>query len=286
MKRRAYDNWPIANVGLRLAAQIIDQVIILTGTAMALSFIYPQKMATTQWWLLLIFIWPMVSLSIHCLFIYFTNTTPGKKAFGLTIVNAKPNSPLSLWQVLSRQSLWWLGALSLGVGWATILTRNDRRAWHDLVSETYVATDSKKSLNNHVTLWQKTLGHSWAVTVSLVFFSFLSAVILFELQKFNQKENTAENSKSIINQIPLPTIEEASWLIFSEQFGKTPVKFENLEEERLSEQIKLFLTAQKLPKKERFSFFQTQMQKNEDYLCRKTQMSTPTCFSAQTISAI
>jgi uncharacterized RDD family membrane protein YckC len=63
--------------------------------------------------------------------------TPGKKAFGIEIVDAKTLSDASLLQLVIRFTAYFLSMITL-IGFFIPLFRKDRRALHDLISRTAV----------------------------------------------------------------------------------------------------------------------------------------------------
>ncbi len=284
LKRRSFDQWPVASPGLRLAAQIIDQSLVVFGISLFLLTFFPLKTWSKEWWLMIAFAWPLFSLSTQCLFVYFTGTTPGKKAFGLKVLNAKPSERLGVWQVMARQTLWWLGALTLGAGWSTIFTRNDRRAWHDVVSESLVVITNGLPLKENPgrSKSEKVLGHSWAVLVSLAFFTVLSVVMVFQFKRLSSAQVVVQASSSVL----LPGIEEASWLLLTDQLGQTALKFETPDDQKIAEHLLLFSQGMKLPETERYSFYRQKMQASEDTICLGVKTEGNYCQSARLASAL
>ncbi len=274
-RRRAFDQWKVANPWIRLASQLIDQALVLSAILLFLTFLFREKSWTAQWIILVAVLWPMATFVYQCVMIYFTGTTLGKKAFAMQIQNANPDAPLSAWQILARQSIWWLGALSIGAGWSTILSRSDRRAWHDIVSETIVIDVEKIHVSSPAGLTEKAIGHSWAALVSMVFFSVLSLLIFFQFQKLDRSHFTN-----------LVTLQDESWLILIDQFDPHFIKSSSIDEEKMAAQLAYFAQAKKLPVSDRFHFYKTRMLSNENFLCRKQYAESEFCQTSQLLGAL
>ncbi len=79
----------------------------------------------------------VVYLIVTVLFWKYTGQTPGKKAFGLKVVDAKTFEIPSTWKLAIRFVSYFLSMVSL-VGFFIPLFREDRRALHDLIAGTAV----------------------------------------------------------------------------------------------------------------------------------------------------
>lgn len=68
------------------------------------------------------------------------SSTPGKKIFSLKIVNAKDFSEPTVVQLLVRLFSYIVSMLPIGLGMFYILFNKQKRAWHDLISDTVVVS--------------------------------------------------------------------------------------------------------------------------------------------------
>ncbi|MCC6277356.1 MAG: RDD family protein [Oligoflexia bacterium] len=274
LKRRAFDQWKIANPWLRLVAQGIDQALIGFLTGSALQLLFPEKAWTFNWWLTWLLFWPFISISGHSLCLALMGTTPGKRALGLRVVSTHPGKPLSHWQILQRTTSWWIGLFSMGASWSTILSRSDRRAWHDIVAETVVLHDSQPS--SPVKNFEKSIGVSWGIVASVLLIVTLSMLFVVQVKRLANQNITA---------VP-HNLEALSWALLS---GSLPeVKDQGLPEteQKLLRLLGHFGSARLLPEVNRFDYYKTHMQADEDYLCRAGQEGSQPCQSAQLIAEL
>ncbi len=79
----------------------------------------------------------VVYLIVTVLFWKYTGQTPGKKAFGLKVVDAKTFETPPTWKLAIRFVSYFLSMVTL-VGFFIPLFREDRRALHDLIAGTAV----------------------------------------------------------------------------------------------------------------------------------------------------
>lgn len=211
-KRRQFDQWKIANPWHRLAAQIIDQSLIGFFTGFVLNFGFSDMIWTGTWWFAWFLLWPFVSLAVQSFSLLYFGTTPGKRPFGIVIKSANPTQELTAWQILTRASGWWIGALTLGAGWVTVLSRSDRRAWHDIVAETIVVNPIGEA--HRPASWEKAFGHFWIVAVSMSFISILSYGLVLQIEKLRGGAGSqAANRISQVNNLAWSLVVEGDFKI-------------------------------------------------------------------------
>jgi uncharacterized RDD family membrane protein YckC len=86
----------------------------------------------------------------------------------MLVISATPGKKLGPWQAFLRSCGWWIGGVSLGAGWSTIISRADRRAWHDIVSETIVINPHLAAAHRP-TYFERVFGMGWSIVASMVF---------------------------------------------------------------------------------------------------------------------
>jgi len=134
-----------APLGLRLAAALIDGLIIATATAL-FGFIFWKVAAVRP---------PLVQVlglaaGIPCMFwaayqyllIVYAASTPGLRVAGLELTRFDGTSTtrsLRRWRALAGC----LSGLSLGMGYAWVFLDEDALCWHDRITHTYLAPRSR-----------------------------------------------------------------------------------------------------------------------------------------------
>jgi len=130
-----------APLGLRLAALLIDGLILTTASAL-FGFIF---------WKITAFRPPQLQLlslaaGVPCLFcgayqyllIVYSGTTPGLRLAGLDLTRfdgTGTTRALRRWRILAS----YLSAASLGMGYAWLFLDEDALCWHDRITHTYLA---------------------------------------------------------------------------------------------------------------------------------------------------
>ena len=130
-----------APLGLRLAALLIDGLILTTASAL-FGFIF---------WKITAFRPPQLQLlslaaGVPCLFwgayqyllIVYSGTTPGLRLAGLELTRfdgTGTTRSLRRWRILAS----YLSAASLGMGYAWLFLDEDALCWHDRITHTYLA---------------------------------------------------------------------------------------------------------------------------------------------------
>jgi uncharacterized RDD family membrane protein YckC len=196
-----FSEWRVANPWTRFAAQLIDQSLVGFVVFSVLVTWFSQKIWTPRWWLTLILLWAFVSTTVQLIFVWFYKNTPGKRAMELHVQSARPHSRLSLFQVLTRSYIWWMGAFTLGSGWVTIFMRHDRRAWHDVAADTIVV--SRKKEPAYPSELEIHIGEVWITMLATAFFTLLGSLVFVEVDKmgdygfFETRKATAANFASL-----------------------------------------------------------------------------------------
>jgi len=118
--------WP------RLGAFMVDVVIVmLIGILIVILWgAWSEEWDNVVGW---------ASLIVYTtLFLAAYSTTPGKKLFGLKVIDAKTRSNLSFGKSLIRSLSYIVSSLFLGIGFLVIVFNKRKRGWHDSISNTVV----------------------------------------------------------------------------------------------------------------------------------------------------
>jgi uncharacterized RDD family membrane protein YckC len=278
-KRRAFDQWKIAGLWRRIGAQALDQWLAGLISILILSLFFAHEMGSRPWFITLFMLWPFASLVCDSLLLFFFKTTAGKHAMGIVVQSAAPGRNLNLWQILARNGAWWVGAFTLGAGWATIFSRVDRRAWHDLVAETVVVNLKGKAQPSAG--FERKIGHAWAFMVSIVLM-FALASLLQERLSLDAKTKKV----SAVTTAPGPTgspetIEDYSWLLLLDRYDHAITQGFNPTQQKLSYLMGLFAQARQLGESRKEIYYQENMQTIEEELCSGGQALSPECQSAR-----
>jgi uncharacterized RDD family membrane protein YckC len=272
---KGFAEWKIANPWSRLAAQVIDQGLVSFAVISAMAIWFPQKIGSAHWFVTLVLMWILVSTLTQGIFAFFYRNTPGKKSMGLELKSALPHHELTFSQSLVRSFTWWLGALTLGAGWSTILSRPDRRSWHDVAADTIVV--SRTAEPRYPTLFQKRFGEVWLALLSFAFAFCIVGLLLVEMQGL--ETNKSPGSKHFDD---LSTLNQNSWLIVAGQtFHPLPSGLLVGEDAKLAKLLSLFSQGKQLPLGERYNFYKVNMEEIEDELCRVGHEKLQPCDSAR-----
>ena len=132
----AYDNNPPAGFGIRLAAFLIDNVILTGAFVVLLPILFDVEDAEMQSDGAFLFI-IAVSLSYSTLLVGIWGATLGKRVLGLRIVRLD-GSPVGIPRALRRELATILSEFLLLGGYLMVAFRSDKRALHDLIAGTVV----------------------------------------------------------------------------------------------------------------------------------------------------
>lgn len=161
----------------RILASVIDCILMIIPTTLGILFISGATSPTTLLNHLLSFLvfvvvfWP-ASTFLYCFLTSHYGGSPGKLLTGIAIVNSK-NKYISFWLAFFRSYVgYFVSGTLFFLGFAWILIDKQRRAWHDLISDTYVIkTHSTGLLTGFLALVAIILLNVWLVGQSLSNFS-------------------------------------------------------------------------------------------------------------------
>lgn len=272
---KSFEEWKVASPWLRFLAQVIDQGLVSFAVISAMSVWFPQKIGTARWLVTLLLLWILVSSITQTLFIWFYKNSPGKKSLGLSLQSAQPgNYNIRFTQIVVRSFTWWLGVLTLGAGWSTILSRSDRRAWHDVAADTIVV--AKAIAPQYPTALQRKTGELWLGFLSLVFVFFIVSLLMVQMQTLHHQSSSADYRR--FDQLSL--LDQQSWLVVA---GATLIPPDGIligDESKLSHLLLYFSKGRQLPLGDRFAYYKANMEPIEDEICRPGREKLPPCQSA------
>lgn len=135
---------PVAPMGPRIGAGLIDMLVVLTATAlfgmifMMIAKELPQGRDLAAFVLAL----PGVLwVAYHYAFLVRCGTTVGMQMAQLGLVAFPDDKPVSLAQRRARALAMGVSAMSLWLGFAWAFLDEDRLAWHDRISHTFLANE-------------------------------------------------------------------------------------------------------------------------------------------------
>jgi uncharacterized RDD family membrane protein YckC len=135
---------PIAPLGPRVGAGLIDLLVILTATAifgmifMMIAKELPQGRELAACALALpALLWAVY----HYLFLVRCGTTPGMEMAQLRLAHFQETARVSLNQRRARALAMSVSAMSLWLGFLWTVIDQDRLAWHDRISHTFLANE-------------------------------------------------------------------------------------------------------------------------------------------------
>ncbi len=133
----AYDNNPPAGFGIRLAAFLIDNVILTGALAVLLPILFDESIAAETQSDGALFFGSAVSFSYFTLLVGLWGATLGKRVLGVRIVRVD-GSPVGIPRALARELATIFSVLILLGGYFMVAFRADKRALHDLIAGTVV----------------------------------------------------------------------------------------------------------------------------------------------------
>ena len=135
-----------AGFWIRLAAALIDMLIMVIVLAVPLTFIYGTEYWTGDelyygiWDLLLNYVVPFVATIWFWLKFL---GTPGKMALRLRLVDAETGAALTIGQSIGRYFAYILAAIPLMLGFIWIGVDKRKQGWHDKLAGTVVVRDRR-----------------------------------------------------------------------------------------------------------------------------------------------
>lgn len=131
---------PVAGMGARIYAGLVDALVALTASAVFLSMVLmllkeapPGKLALAGALALPLALWSLYQV----MFVVWCRTTPGMEMARLELVTFK-GGPLTRGHLAARAAATVLSAASLGLGFAWAWVDEDHLCWHDRISRTYL----------------------------------------------------------------------------------------------------------------------------------------------------
>jgi len=135
------DNTEYAGFWVRVAASLIDTVLILIMIVPLLTLIYGSGYWTNEtlsmglWDVLLNYVLPAIAV---VLFWIYKSATPGKMALGLKIVDAKTGKAASNTQLIGRYFGYYVSIIPLMLGMIWVGIDKKKQGWHDKLAGTLV----------------------------------------------------------------------------------------------------------------------------------------------------
>ncbi len=143
------DGLEYAGFWVRVAAAIIDGLLILVVTAPVLISIYGVGYYTASSFVFAgiadFFVsWVLPAVAVILFWVY-KQATPGKMAIAARIVDARTGEKPSTGQCIGRYFAYFLSGLVLGLGFLWVAFDNRKQGWHDKLAGTVVI---KKTTSN------------------------------------------------------------------------------------------------------------------------------------------
>jgi len=140
------NNMEYAGFWLRLAAVMIDVILMMIVLYIPLLFIYGQDYLTAEqaihgfWDVMLTYVLPFIATIWFWLRFM---GTPGKMAVRLKVVDASTGDKMSTGQAIGRYFSYILAVLPLGLGLLWIGFDKRKQGWHDKLAGTVVIRDGE-----------------------------------------------------------------------------------------------------------------------------------------------
>jgi uncharacterized RDD family membrane protein YckC len=135
---------PVAPMGPRVGAGLIDLLVILTATAIfgMIFMMIAKELPQGRDLALSALALPALLWAIyHYLFLVRCGTTPGMQMAQLGLVAFPEDKPVTRTQRRARALAMSVSAMSLWLGFAWAFLDEDRLAWHDRISHTFLANE-------------------------------------------------------------------------------------------------------------------------------------------------
>lgn len=135
------DSENYAGFWIRVAASIVDSILILLIILPALTWIYgmdywlSDRLVSGGWDFFFNYILPAIAV---LLFWLYRAATPGKMLFGLKIVSLGEQGKLSVLQAFGRYVGYYLSTIMLFAGFIWIAFDPKKQGWHDKLANTIV----------------------------------------------------------------------------------------------------------------------------------------------------
>ena len=151
--QNSYDNQEYAGFWVRMAAYMIDSVVVFAGLLIVrlifagISLAGGGAITGTD----ILFHYSLKDIVLYALkvlyfiaFTYLTGTTLGKKAMNLRVVSKNPEEKLTLFNVVYRETVGrFLCSLPVNIGYIVAGIDSEKRGFHDLLCDTRVVYQKK-----------------------------------------------------------------------------------------------------------------------------------------------
>lgn len=128
--KRSIHDAPLAGIGRRFVALVIDHLLVGLAVGILSSFIR-NGAGAGGFFLLLSVIYQWYFLTQR------DGQTIGKMIMNIRVVKVG-GEPLTVSDVILRMIGYWVNGLVFGLGWIWALVDKDRQGWHDKIAQTYV----------------------------------------------------------------------------------------------------------------------------------------------------
>jgi len=171
----------------------------------------------------------------HLFFLSAYSSTPGKKLFGLVVVNEESQEKIQQKTVLIRTLSYFVSGLFLGIGFLAVALKGSKQGWHDKIAKTFVVGKKKKLILPILLMivslvfvtWTIYLGYSedyyYLPTQSSEAFRKLDEFLLDKPENFQELLSSAspqgQNYEVVISEITTPKTPEE----IVEQYGDAVV---------------------------------------------------------------
>lgn len=143
------DQTHYAGFWLRVAASVVDTVLVVVATAPLLLAVYgPDYYSAASEDMILgaadfLITWVLPAVAVIVFWIT-RQATPGKMLLGLRVVDARSGGPLTVGQSIGRYLSYYLSLFPLGLGFLWVVFDARKQGWHDKLAGTVVVRDSVK----------------------------------------------------------------------------------------------------------------------------------------------
>jgi uncharacterized RDD family membrane protein YckC len=132
-----------AGFWVRVAASLIDTVLVVIVTAPLLYLIYGQayfdgsSSPAGSGFAEILITWVAPAVAVIAFWLY-RKATPGKMVFSLSVVDAKTGAPLTVGQSIGRYFAYLVSAMPLCLGFLWVAFDSRKQGWHDKLAGTVV----------------------------------------------------------------------------------------------------------------------------------------------------
>ena len=138
------NNIDYAGFWIRVAASIIDSIILVLVTSPILYSIYGKEYFKSEglvagyWDVIITWIFPAIAVIV---FWIYKSATPGKMIMGIKIIDMKTGNPPSPSQSIIRYLGYYVSMIPLMLGIIWVAFDEKKQGWHDKLAGTVVIKD-------------------------------------------------------------------------------------------------------------------------------------------------